>query len=155
MQEIERKFLVKSTAFIAESFQQKKIVQGYLNTNKKRAVRVRIQDNTAFLTIKGMSDETGTSRFEWEKEIPVNEAEQLMLLCEKYPISKTRFLVKQGEHTYEIDVFEGKSQGLILAEIELNSIDESFEKPNWLGEEVTGNKKYYNVYLAKNPFAKW
>jgi CYTH domain-containing protein len=155
MEEIERKFLVKSTAFIAASFQQKKIVQGYLNTNKKRAVRVRIQDNIAFLTIKGMSDKTGTSRFEWEKQIPVTEAEQLMLLCEKHPIAKTRYLVKAEKHTYEIDVFEGKNKGLILAEIELNSIDENFEKPNWLGEEVTGNKKYYNVFLAKNPFKKW
>jgi CYTH domain-containing protein len=155
MQEIERKFLVKSTAFIAESFQQKRIVQGYLNTNKKRAVRVRIQDNIAFLTIKGMSDKTGTSRFEWEKQISVTEAEQLMLLCEKHPIAKTRYLVKAGNHTYEIDVFEARNKGLVLAEIELNSIDEVFKKPNWLGKEVTGNKKYYNVYLAEKPFETW
>ena len=108
MQEIERKFLVKSTAFIAASFQQKKIVQAYLNSDKKRAVRVRIQDDKAFLIIKGNSDETGMSRFEWEKEIPLHEAQQLLLLCEKYPIEKMRYLVKIGKHTYEIDIFEGK-----------------------------------------------
>jgi len=155
MQEIERKFLVKSTAFIAASFQQKKIVQAYLNSNKKRAVRVRIQDDKAFLTIKGNSDETGMSRFEWEKEIPLHEAQQLLLLCEKHPIEKTRYLVKVGKHTYEIDIFEGKNKGLILAEVELDSITEAFEKPAWLGKEVTGQKEYYNVFLAKKPFENW
>ena len=154
-QEKERKFLVKNTSFIQEAYASKKIIQGYLNSNKKRAVRIRIQDNKAFLTVKGKSNKTGVSRFEWEKEITVADAKALLALCEKHPIAKTRYLVKAGKHTYEIDIFEGKNEGLILAEIELTSEDETFEKPNWLGKEVTNKKQYYNVYLVKKPFLEW
>jgi CYTH domain-containing protein len=118
-------------------------------------VRVRIKGEKAFITIKGMSDNAGLSRFEWEKEISVSEAEALLEICEKGKIDKTRYIVPAGAHTYEVDVFHGKNEGLIIAEIELNSEDESFEKPAWLGEEVTDNTRYYNATLSKKPFKSW
>ena len=155
MIEIERKFLVTSEDFKKEALSQKRIQQGYLSSVPERTVRIRIKENQASLTIKGASNETGMSRFEWEKEIPVDEAKKLLLLCEKGVIDKTRFEVKIGNHTYEVDEFYGKNQGLIMAEIELNSENETFEKPNWLGKEVTNDKRYYNSYLSKNPFTFW
>jgi adenylate cyclase len=155
MIEIERKFLVKSEAFKKNSFDKNEISQGYLNSNPERTVRVRIKGNQGYLAIKGKGNETGLSRFEWEKEIPVNEARTLLELCESGVINKTRYEIKFGNHVYEVDEFFGENEGLFLAEIELQSEDEAFEKPDWLGEEVTNNKKYYNSYLSKNPFKNW
>ena len=153
--EIERKFLVNNLDFIKNSFENNIIEQGYLNSNKNRAVRVRVKNNKGYLTIKGISNTSGTTRFEWEKEISITEAEQLMLICEPGVISKTRYLVKNNVHIFEVDVFDGENKGLIIAEIELNSENEIFNKPDWLGEEVTGQKKYYNSQLSKNPFKNW
>ncbi len=155
MIEIERKFLVTSDAFKKESFAQNRIKQGYLSSVPERTVRVRIKGNKGFLTIKGISNQSGMSRFEWEKEISIDEAEKLLLLCEAGVIDKTRFEVKAGGHIIEIDEFYGKNEGLVMAEIELKSETESFEKPIWLGEEVTNDKRYYNAYLSNNPFMNW
>ncbi len=155
MLEIERKFLVTSDAFKKEAISQKRITQGYLSAVPERTVRVRTKGDQAFLTIKGASNETGMSRFEWEKEIPVEDAKKLLLLCEKGVIDKTRFEIKAGKHLYEVDEFYGDNQGLIMAEIELQSETESFEKPNWLGKEVTNDSRYYNAYLSKNPYTDW
>lgn len=155
MLEIERKFLVTSDSYKKEAFSKKRIIQGYLNSNPERTVRVRIKENNAYLTIKGNSNASGMSRFEWEKEISVDEAKNLLLLCEKGVIDKTRFEVKVGNHTYEVDEFYGENEGLEMAEIELQSETELFEKPDWLGEEVTNDNRYYNSYLSKNPFKNW
>lgn len=155
MIEIERKFLVTSDAFKDEAFAKNTIAQGYLNTNPERTVRVRIKGEKAFLTIKGKGNESGLTRFEWENEIPVDEAQQLLQLCEKGTIEKTRFEVKIGKHVFEIDEFYGNNNGLIIAEIELNSEEEFFEKPFWLGKEVTNDNRYYNAYLSQTPFLEW
>jgi len=155
MIEIERKFLVTSTDFIQESQAQQKIAQGYLSSNPERTVRVRTKDDKGFLTIKGKSNTSGTSRFEWEKEIEIAEAKQLLLLCEKGVIEKTRYLVNVGKHLFEVDVFYGDNDGLIMAEIELSDEDEAFEKPDWLGKEVTKDERYYNAYLSRHPFTDW
>ena len=154
MVEIERKFLVLSNDFINESFGRKRIVQAYLNSNPERTVRVRIKEDKAFLTIKGKGNSTGTTRLEWEKEIAVDDAEKLLLICESGVIDKIRHEVKVGQHVFEVDVFAGENTGLLLAEIELQSEDEAFEKPIWLGKEVTNDERYYNAYLSKNPFKK-
>lgn len=153
--EIERKFLVKNNSFKQESFAEKSMKQGYLNSNKNRTVRIRITDDKAFITVKGNSNSTGVSRFEWEKEIDKLEAEELLLLCETTIIEKNRFYVKSHQHVYEIDEFFGDNYGLIIAEVELKNEDEAYTKPLWLGEEVTGRKKYYNSKLSKNPFRDW
>jgi CYTH domain-containing protein len=153
--EIERKFLVKNTNFKTASYQKKLVKQGYLNSDKSRTVRVRIADDKGFITIKGKSNTTGTTRFEWEKEIDILEAEQLLLLCEPSIIDKTRFYVKSEHHIFEVDEFYSDNEGLIVAEIELNSENEEFKKPSWLGKEVTGTTKYYNSSLSKNPFKNW
>jgi adenylate cyclase len=155
MQEIERKFLVLTDDFKAQAFTQNRIVQGYLNSNPERTVRIRIKGNKGFLTIKGQGNESGTTRLEWEKEISLAEAEQLLPLCETGSIDKIRYEVAAGKHTYEVDVFSADNEGLIIAEIELSTEDESFEKPNWLGKEVTGEEKYYNAYLSRHPFKTW
>ena len=155
MIEIERKFLVTSDAFKKEAIAQNRIKQGYLSSVPERTVRVRTKGDRAFITIKGVSNESGMSRFEWEKEIPIEEAEKLLLLCENGLIDKTRFEVKAGKHTFEIDEFYGSNEGLIMAEIELESENENFEKPNWLGKEVTSDKRYYNSNLSLNPYNKW
>ncbi len=155
MVEIERKFLVTSDAYKNEAFSKKRIIQGYLSSNPERSVRVRIKENKAYITVKGISNASGMSRFEWEKEISTDEAQNLLLLCEKGIIDKTRFEVKIGSHTYEIDEFYGENDGLKMAEIELQSETENFERPQWLGEEVTNDKRYYNSYLSKNPFKNW
>jgi adenylate cyclase len=155
MIEIERKFLVTSEAFKKEAFTQNRIAQGYLSSVPERTVRVRIKGNKGFLTIKGISNESGLSRFEWEKEIPVDEATALLKLCEKGLIDKTRFEVKMGQHIFEVDEFYGENEGLIVAEIELKSETENFESPNWLGKEVTNDDRYYNSYLSKNPYKNW
>ena len=155
MNEIERKFLVTSTEFLSESIQSNRIVQGYLNSNPERTVRIRIKGTQGFITIKGKGNESGTTRFEWEKEIEVTEAEQLLLLCEDGVIDKVRYEIPSGKHLYEVDVFEGDNKGLIIAEIELNDENESFEKPNWLGVEVTGDDRYYNASISMNPYKNW
>lgn len=154
-QEIERKFLVNSETFLKEDTKRKYIKQGYLNSNKNRTVRIRIAEDTAFITIKGKTNDAGTTRFEWEKSISIKEAQSLLLLCEPSIIEKHRYYIDYKTHLFEVDVFYGENEGLVLAEIELQSENESFEKPFWLGEEVTGNLEYYNSYLSKHPFKKW
>ncbi len=153
-QEIERKFLVIGE-FKKEAYQSNRIVQGFLSSNPERTVRIRIKGEKGFITIKGISNTSGTSRFEWEKEIALNEAEELLKLCETGIINKTRYLVKSGNHTFEVDEFYGENQGLVVAEIELSTENELFKKPVWLGNEVTGDKKYYNSTLSKKPFKTW
>jgi len=153
--EIERKFLVKSEAFKENSFQKNYIKQGFLNSDKERVVRVRIKDDKGFLTIKGASNVSGTTRFEWEKEIDKNEAKSLFNLCEKGIIEKYRYSVKIDDHTFEVDEFLGENNGLLIAEVELINENENFTKPEWLGEEVTGIAKYYNSNLSKHPFINW
>lgn len=153
--EIERKFLVETKQYRESSFKVKYVKQGYLNSDKNRAVRVRVIDDAAFLTIKGASNESGTTRFEWEKEISSEEAENLMKLCEPGIIEKNRFYHQVGKHIFEIDEFLGDNEGLVIAEIELSDEKELFEKPNYLGKEVTGEKKFYNASLSKNPFNRW
>ena len=153
-QEIERKFLVKGD-FKPEAVKQTRIIQGYLSSVPERTVRVRVKGEKGFLTIKGIGNESGASRYEWETEIPVNEAEELLAICEPGVIDKIRYIVKSGKHSFEVDEFFGENQGLIVAEVELNSEDEAFDKPAWLGEEVTGYTKYYNSMLMKNPYKDW
>jgi len=153
-QEIERKFLVKGE-FKPFASKQTRITQGYLSSVPERTVRVRIKGDKGFITIKGIGSASGASRYEWEKEIPVQEVEELLKICEPGVIDKTRYLVKAGNHTFEVDEFYGENQGLVVAEVELGSEDEEFEKPGWLGEEVTGDVKYFNSMLMKNPFTKW
>lgn len=155
MIEIERKFLVTSDAFLKQFKTQNRIVQGYLSSVPKRTVRIRIKGEKGFITIKGKTNESGLSRMEWEKEINVKEAEQLLQICESGVIDKIRYEVQLGNHVIEVDVFEGANKGLIVAEIELQSENEFFEKPDWLGKEVTGDVKYYNAYLSKNPYMSW
>lgn len=154
-QEIERKFLVKNDAFKKESFNQTKIVQGFLSTVPERTVRIRIKGDKGFITVKGIGNKSGTSRFEWEKEISIQDATDLLKISEPGVIDKTRFNVKSGEHTFEVDEFYGENEGLTVAEVELSAEDENFNKPSWLGEEVTGQVKYYNSMLMKNPYKDW
>ena len=155
MIEIERKFLVTSTAFLDEFRAKNRIVQGYLSSVPERTVRVRIKGDKGYLTIKGESSDSGMSRMEWEKEIALEEAEQLLRLCEAGVIDKIRYEIPVGKHLYEVDVFSGENEGLILAEIELESENETFENPNWLGMEVTNDTRYYNAYLSQKPFKTW
>jgi adenylate cyclase len=153
--EIERKFLVVNDAYREASFKKERIVQGFLSSVPERTVRIRIIGHSGFITVKGIGNTTGTTRFEWEKEISLSDAERLLSICEPGKIDKLRYFVKAGEHVYEIDDFTGENQGLVVAEIELQEENEGFEKPDWLGEEVTGQVQYYNSYLAKNPFKNW
>lgn len=148
LQEIEKKFLVNGD-FINEAFRTVHIVQGYLSRNPERVVRIRIKDDKGYITIKGNNNESGATRFEWEKEIPVEEARQLLKLCEPGIIDKTRHLIKNtdGKHIWEVDVFNGNNEGLVIAEIELNDENDVFDRPSWLGKEVTGDQRYYNSNL--------
>lgn len=155
MIEIERKFLVISEAFKKEAFKDTRIIQGYLNSHKQRAVRVRLKGELGYLTIKGESSKNGLSRFEWEKEIAKDEAESLLKLCESTIIDKIRYEIEVGNHIFEVDEFFGENEGLIVAEVELNFENEIFEKPNWLGNEVTGDIRYYNSQLSKQPYTSW
>ena len=155
MIEIERKFLVTSNAFKDDAFKKTRIVQGFLNTHKERTVRVRLKGEKGFITVKGKSTIDGLSRFEWEKEISKHEAESLLKLCEKGVIDKTRYDIKVGSHVFEVDEFYNENKGLIVAEVELKNTNETFDKPNWLGEEVTGKVKYYNSQLSKQPYNTW
>lgn len=155
MVEIERKFLVTSEAFKKESFQVEHIKQGFLNRDPHRTVRVRLMNDKGILTVKGLSSEDGLKRFEWEKDISKLEAKELFEFCESGIIGKLRHKVSVGNHVYEIDEFYGDNSGLIIAEIELSSEDEWFEKPDWLGIEVTGDIKYYNSQLSIKPYKSW
>ena len=152
--EIEKKFLVEGE-FKNLATKETRITQGYLSSVPGRTVRVRIKGDEGFITIKGISSDSGDGRFEWEKEIPVQEVEELLKICEPGVIDKTRYLVPAGNHTFEIDEFYGDNEGLTVAEVELASESETFEKPAFLGQEVTGDVKYYNSMLVKNPFKKW
>lgn len=152
--EIERKFLVNGD-FKAQASGSTRITQGYLSSVAERSVRVRIRGDKGYITVKGIGNASGTTRFEWEKEIPVGEAEELLAICELGVIDKTRYLVEQGAHTFEVDEFYGDNEGLIVAEVELGSDDEDFLKPEWLGEEVTGEDKYYNAMLSRHPYKSW
>lgn len=152
--EIERKFIVKGD-FSADVFDAQRIVQGYICSEPGRTVRVRIRGEKGFLTIKGPSDEKGLSRYEFEQEVPLADAEQLLKLCEPGAIDKVRHLVRAGKHIWEVDVFHGANEGLVMAEIELASEDEVFEKPEWIGEEVSGDRRYYNSMLTKEPYTGW
>lgn len=154
-QEIERKFLVEGDSYKQEAYAHSHIVQGYICSARGRTVRVRIRDSKGYLTIKGASNETGTSRYEWEHEISLQEAEELMRLCEPGAIDKTRYLVRSGKHVFEVDEFYGENQGLVVAEVELASEDEPFEKPRFIGKEVTGDVRYYNSFLMKTPYGRW
>lgn len=153
-QEIERKFLVKGE-FKSFASRNTRITQGYLSSVPERTVRVRIKGDKGFITIKGIGSASGASRYEWEKEIPASEVEELLQICEPGVIDKTRYLVPAGPHIFEVDEFYGENQGLVVAEVELGSEDESFAKPEWLGEEITGDVRYYNSMLMKNPYSKW
>ena len=155
MQEIERKFLVKGKDFKRSASAVVPILQGYLSSVPERSVRVRLRGEKAFLTVKGRASRDGVSRFEWEKEIAPYEAEELIKLCEPGVVEKLRYLVPAGKHTYEVDEFHGDNEGLVVAEIELSAADENFIKPDWLGTEVTGDIRYYNSSLIKNPYKNW
>lgn len=154
-QEIERKFLVKDDSYKALAYHSSRIAQGYICSMRGRTVRVRIRDDKGYLTIKGPSDASGLGRYEWEKEISLHEAQELMKLCEPGMIDKTRYLVRSGNHIFEVDEFYGENEGLTLAEVELSSADEAYEKPDFIDKEVTGDVKYYNSFLMKHPFSKW
>lgn len=152
--EIERKFIVRGD-FSKDVYCSQRIVQGYISSQPGRTVRVRIRNEKGYLTIKGPSDEKGMSRYEFEQEIPLTDAEQLLKLCEPGAIDKVRHLVRAGCHTWEVDVFHGANEGLIMAEIELSTEDEPFALPTWIGKEVTGDRRYYNSMLTKHPYTEW
>ncbi len=155
MVEIERKFLVKSKVYREEAFGKEEIIQGFLNTHPDRTVRVRLSGEKGFITVKGRTDAEGITRFEWEREIPAMEARALLEICEPGVIRKIRYLVRSGDHLVEVDEFSGENEGLIIAEIEMKEIDDTIIKPDWLGEEVTGEPRYYNSQLSKKPYATW
>jgi adenylate cyclase len=153
--EIERKFLVTSPAYQTLARRHYRIVQGYLSSNPERTVRVRVKGEKGYLTVKGIANDSGLTRFEWEKEIGISDANELLKICEPGAIDKIRYEVDFGNHTYEVDEFYGDNLGLVVAEIELSAEDEAFEKPDWLGDEVTGMDKYYNSMLSLKPFTSW
>lgn len=153
--EIERKFLVKDCSYRQLAYSSSRIRQGYICSGRGRTVRVRQRDHDAFLTIKGPSLDRGLSRYEFEKEILPEEAEQLFRLCEPGIIDKTRYLVRSGAHVFEVDEFYGDNEGLVVAEVELAAVDESFECPSFIGREVTGDRRYYNSSLRTYPFCAW
>lgn len=153
-QEIERKFLVRGD-FRSLASASVRIVQGYLSSVPERTVRIRVRGEQGFITVKGKSSKDGLRRYEWEKEIPLKEAKELLHLCEPGVIDKTRYLVPCQGHLFEVDEFHGENVGLIVAEIELESEEETFERPAWLGKEVTGDLKYYNAMLARQPYRTW
>ena len=153
--EIERKFLVKNETFKSESIKKQLITQAYLSSDPKRSVRIRICEQNAYITIKGQTSESGTSRYEWEKEINIDDAKQLMLLCREGVVTKIRHLIPFKNHKFEVDEFLKDNSGLVIAEIELSNENEDFERPRWLGKEVTGIKKYYNSQLSQNAYVNW
>ena len=153
-QEIEKKFLVAGE-FKESAKKATRITQGYLSSVPERTVRVRVKGDKGYITVKGIGNDSGASRFEWEKEIPVEDVRDLLKICEPGVIDKTRYLVDCDGHTFEVDEFYGDNDGLVVAEVELSDENEAFTRPSWLGEEVTGDKKYYNSMLMKNPYKNW
>ena len=153
--EIERKFLVCGEDYKQQAFHHSRIKQGYISSRRGATVRVRLRDGQGLLTIKGPSDAKGMSRYEFEKEISAEEAAHLFELCEPGIIDKTRYLVRAGNHTFEVDEFYGDNQGLVMAEVELQSETETFEKPSFIGQEVTGDRRYYNSHLREYPYSQW
>ena len=153
--EIERKFLVLNDSYKRESFSFSHIQQGYITSERGRTVRIRIRDEKGYVTIKGPSLDGGLSRYEFEQEIPLEDARQLMKLCEPGIIDKVRWLVKSGNHTFEVDEFFGENAGLVIAEVELRSLDDTVIIPDFIGKEVTGDRRYYNSQLRQHPFTKW
>ena len=155
MLEIERKFLVVSRAYRDHATSRRDMVHGFLSTDPERTIRVRRSGEKAWMTIKGLTTESGTTRREWEYEIPPEDAEALLALCPDTPIRKTRYEVPLGHHVFEVDEFRDANEGLVLAEVELQRADEAFTRPEWLGEEVTGNPAYYNSQLSIKPYTTW
>ncbi len=153
-QEIERKFLVKGD-YKSHASSSSHIIQGYISSDAGRTVRVRLRDDRAYLTIKGASADGGISRFEWETEIAARDALQLLTLAQGPLIDKRRYIVEVDGHTFEVDEFYGDNEGLTVAEIELSSVDETFTRPDWLGDEVTGDRRYYNSHLRAHPYKDW
>ena len=153
-QEIEKKFLVAGE-FKESAKKATRITQGYLSSVPERTVRVRVKGDKGYITVKGIGNDSGASGFEWEKEIPVEDVRDLLKICEPGVIDKTRYLVDCDGHTFEVDEFYGDNEGLVVAEVELSDENEAFTRPSWLGEEVTGDKKYYNSMLMKNPYKNW
>ena len=153
--EIERKFLVTDESDKEMAFKSDRIAQGYICRQGGNSTRVRVRGDKGYLTIKGPSIDGGLSRFEWEKEIPASEAWELMKLCPTPIIDKTRYLVDFEGHTFEVDEFYGDNAGLVVAEVELSTPDEEFKRPVFLGEEVTGDGKYYNSSLSRFPYKCW
>ena len=154
-QEIERKYLVLDDSYKHEAFTSSRIQQGYICSERGRTVRIRIRDEHAYLTIKGPSLNGGLSRYEFEHEIPLDDARYMLRLCEPGLIDKTRWLVHSGKHVFEVDEFYGDNEGLVIAEVELQYEDEPFEKPAFIGQEVTGDRRYYNSQLRRNPYRLW
>ncbi len=153
--EIERKFLVRDDSYRRLAFGSSRVKQGYICRERGRTVRVRLRDGVGYITIKGPSSHGGMTRYEFEKEITADEAEELFHLCEPALIDKTRYLVRSGRHVFEVDEFYGDNDGLVVAEVELESEDEPFEKPGFIGEEVTADRRFYNSNLSRFPFAVW
>ena len=153
--EIERKFMVRGNSYRQLAYASDRIKQGYICSGHGRTVRVRLRGGRGYLTNKGPSLDGGLSRYEFEKEITPDEAEQLVRLCEPGIIDKTRYLVKSGQHTFEVDEFYGDNEGLVMAEVELSAPDEPYEKPAFIGKEVTGDRRFYNSHLRANPFSVW
>ena len=153
--EIERKFLVKKGgAYKRAAFSSSRIKQGYIPA-EGATVRIRVRDDKAFLTIKARSINGGMTRYEFEKEITLDEADHLLALCRGGMIDKRRWLVKSGTHIFEVDEFYGANEGLVMAEVELATEDEPFERPDFIGMEVTGDKRFYNSHMLANPFSAW
>ena len=153
--EIERKFLVLDDSYKREAFASSHIRLGYICSERGRRVRVRIRDDQGYLTIKGPSLDGGLSRYEFEQGIPLDDAEMLMTLCEPGRIDKTRWLVRSGDHTFEVDEFHGDNDGLVMAEVELRTPDEKPIIPHFIGKEVTGDRRYYNSQLRLRPYRTW
>lgn len=153
--EIERKFRVVGNGYKTMAFSHSRIKQGYISSRQGVTVRVRQRGDCGFLTIKGPSRDGGLSRYEFEKEISLDEAAHLFDLCEPGIIDKTRYLVKSGNHVFEVDEFYGDNEGLVMAEVELSAPDEPFTRPSFLGDEVTGDRRYYNSHLRTNPYKLW
>ena len=155
-QEIERKFLVEGEAYRALAFDSSRISQGYISATNHRTVRVRIRDDRGYLTIKGPSADGGLSRYEFEVQIPLSDARDLLAICDPGTVEKTRYLVRAADgHVFEVDEFYGDNEGLVMAEVELSSADETFEKPDFIGREVTGDHRFYNSHLRLYPFRLW
>ena len=154
-QEIERKFLVNGD-FKKFAIKKHEIAQGFLSTVPERTVRIRIKDQQGFITVKGIGNASGASRFEWEKEISADEAKSLLAICEPTIIKKIRYIIPTSNNLFfEVDEFLDENKGLLIAEIELPTESTLFDKPSWLGKEVTGASKFYNSSLAKKPYSNW